>query len=140
MYAFGERSKSILLTCRPDLVTVAQYVMDLQIMDFAIICGHRDEEAQLEAYMTGKSKVLWPKSKHNMTLSNAFDFAPWVRLPDGKMGIPWEDTESFAMLGGMFLAAGAILKKPVRYGGDWDGDGSTRDQSLMDWGHIEVAK
>ena len=42
------------------------------------------------------------------------------------------------MIGGMFLVAGQILKIPVRYGGDWDRDGGTKDQSLMDWGHIEL--
>ena len=26
----------------------------------------------------------------------------------------------------------------IRYGGDWDTDGSTKDQSLMDWGHVEI--
>ena len=73
-----------------------------------------------------------------MLPSNALDFTPWGRLKDGRMGPPWDDTHSFAMLGGLFLAAGKIRSVGLRYGGDWDGDGSTQDQTLMDWGHVEL--
>ena len=140
MYEFGNRSKSHLLTCRSDIVAVAQYVMDQQIVDFAIICGHRDEEAQTEAFMLGNSKLKWPESSHNMSPSNALDFAPWLRLPSGKLGIPWNDTHAFALLGGMFILAGRILGTRIRYGGDWNMNGNTQDQTLMDWGHIEVIR
>ncbi len=141
MYTFSKRSNDYLLTVRPDLVLVAQYVMNLQVMDFAIVCGHRDEEAQTQAFLLGNSTKQWPHSSHNMKLSNAFDFVPWVPiLPNGTMGIPWHDTHAFAILGGMFLAAGAVLDTTIRYGGDWDRDGSTQDQRFMDWGHIEVIR
>ena len=90
------------------------------------------------------SRVMWPDSNHNainsegQPESTALDFAPWLRLPNGKMGIPWEDTHAFAILGGLFIAAGHFLGTPITYGGDWDSDGSTEDQTLMDWGHIEL--
>jgi len=133
MYAFGNRSKTNLATCRVDLVQVAHAVMDLQIMDFAILCGHRDEEAQTQAFLLGNSKVQWPHSRHNMNPSNALDFAPWIHG-----GIPWKDTHSFAMLGGIFIAIARKMNTPLRYGGDWNSNGSTEDQILMDWGHIEL--
>jgi len=66
-------------------------------------------------------------------LSLAFDFAPWI---DG--AIPWGDTHIFAVIAGAFFAATLDLGYTVRWGGDWDSDGSTKDQRLMDWGHIEV--
>ena len=53
------------------------------------------------------------------------------------MGIPWNDTHAFAVLGGMMIAAGESLDVPIVYGGDWDMDGTTTDQRLMDWGHIQ---
>jgi hypothetical protein len=55
------------------------------------------------------------------------------------MGIPWQDTHAFAVLGGLMIAAGEILEVPLVYGGDWDMDGLTTDQSLMDWGHCQKA-
>lgn len=132
MYAFGTRSQANLATCRADLVEIAHYVMSLQLVDFAILCGHRNEEAQTQAFLLGNSRLQWPESSHNMSPSNALDFAPWI---NGR--IPWEDTHAFTILGGIFIAAATILDKPIRYGGDWDGDGSTKDQTLMDFGHIE---
>ena len=138
MYVFGTRSRANLATCRHDIVAVAEFVMNTQIMDFAIICGHRDEEAQALAFLLGNSETEWPESSHNMSPSNALDFAPWLLLPNGRKGIPWGDTHSFAILGGMFILAGKILSTRIRYGGDWDMDGNTKDQTLMDWGHIEV--
>jgi peptidoglycan L-alanyl-D-glutamate endopeptidase CwlK len=138
MYSFGTRSRNNLDTCRVDLVQVAELVMSWQVMDFAIICGHRNQEAQTQAYLLGNSKKQWPKSWHNTLPSNALDFAPWGKLKDGRMGVPWDDTHSFAMLGGLFIAAAKIRGTRLRYGGDWDGDGSTKDQTLMDWGHVEV--
>jgi peptidoglycan L-alanyl-D-glutamate endopeptidase CwlK len=135
MYKLGTNSNRLLSECHPNLGLIANYAMDLQIMDFAIICGHRNKEDQTQAYQLGNSRVLWPKSGHNKTPSHAFDFAPWI---DG--AIPWGDTHAFAMLGGIFLSAGSILRIPVRYGGDWNRNGSTQDQILMDWGHIELIR
>lgn len=133
MFKYGKRSLKYLSTVRKDLQDVAHYVIGFQVYDLAIICGHRTEGAQLEAFMQGNSSVLWPKSMHNSRPSKALDFAPWI---DGS--IPWNDEAAFILIGGLFLAAGAELGTPVVYGGDWDEDGSTTDQSLMDWGHIQV--
>jgi len=144
MFDFGTRSKAQLLTVRGDLRDVAYEVMGWQIFDFAIICGWRSELDQYDAFMLGNSSVMWPDSAHNnldeagAPESDAFDFAPWCLLPTGRMGIPWKDTHAFAVLGGMFIAAGACLDVPITYGGDWDMDGSTTDQNLMDWGHVEA--
>ncbi len=145
MYRFGRRSSERLLTVCDDLQMIAHTAMELQIYDFTIVCGWRSKEAQMQAFLTGASRVRWPNSNHNnLDLngepnSNAFDFAPWCSLPSGKHGIPWNDTHAFAVLGGIFISAGASLGISIRYGGDWDMDGLTTDQKLMDWGHIEVS-
>jgi len=144
MYSYGTRSTTMLSTVHPDLRAVAHKVMSWQVFDLAIICGYRGKEAQLRAFMLGNSTKKFPFSTHNtvdennMPCSNALDFAPWVYLPSGKWGIPWNDTHAFAVLGGMFVAAGAALDTPIVYGGDWDMDGNTKDQTLMDWGHAEI--
>ena len=87
------------------------------------------------------SKKRWPDSKHNFTVegigpsSQAFDFGPWVNG-----GIPWDDTHLFALIAGVFFAAADDLKIKLRWGGDWDMDGLTTDQTFMDWGHMEIAE
>jgi hypothetical protein len=140
MYGFGRSSNAKLETCHPDLKAVANKVMTWQVYDFTIVWGWRGEKDQNQAFLTNASGKRWPESKHNIIDINgkpqsiALDFAPWVNN-----GIPWKDEHAFAVLGGMFIAAGAELKLPVRYGGDWDMDGETTDQRLMDWGHVELA-
>ena len=144
MYYFGKRSLARLAGVREDLRHVAFEVMKLQVYDFTIVCGHRDELTQNRAFRLGNSTKEWPNSQHNtfdedlVPCSNAIDFAPWYRLATGKMGIPWLDAQSFAIIGGMFIAIGEVLGTPLRYGGDWDMDGNTTEHRLKDWGHIEV--
>lgn len=148
MYVFGKSSEGKLLTVREDLRSVPYRVLGYQIFDFTIVWGWRGEEVQNQAFLSGASDKEWPNSMHNHMVKNeaglmvpeslAFDFAPWCMLPSGKMGIPWKDEHAFAVLGGMFIAAGAELGVLVVYGGDWDMDGTTTDQNLMDWGHAQV--
>lgn len=145
MYNYGAASLAKLDTVRPNLVEVAHYVISLQVFDLTIVWGWRGEDVQNQAFLSGASTKRWPDSEHNIIgldgkpLSNAIDFAPWCLLPSGLYGIPWKDTHAFAVLGGMFIAGGITLNTPVIYGGDWDMDGTTTDQRLMDWGHVEVA-
>ncbi len=144
MNTYGSRSLDNLATVHPDLRDVAHIVMGYQVFDLTILWGWRGEEDQTQAFLLGNSTVEWPDSKHNVLdlegrpRSEALDFAPWIRLQSGRMGIPWNDTHAFAVLGGMFIAAGASVDVALRYGGDWNMNGSTKDQTLMDWGHIEV--
>lgn len=140
IYSFGNASRQKLHTCCPELVQVAERVMSYQIMDFTIVWGHRGKAAQDKAFAEGASKKQWPDSLHNVYPSDALDFAPWITLPNGRGGIDWSDNYSFVMLAGLFLAAGAELEIELRYGGDWDRDGSTKDQTFMDLGHIEVVR
>lgn len=134
MYEFGTGSREKLETCDDRLQRVADLVMSWQIYDFTIIWGHRDEGEQTEAYNSGNSNAEWPMSYHNRMPSTALDFGPWIP----GIGIPWDDTHAFAVIGGLFLAAGAELGIELEYGGDWDMDGQTTDQTLMDWGHVQL--
>lgn len=60
-----------------------------------------------------------------------------VYFADGRR-IPWEDTSTWMMFGGFILGIGHSLGIPLRWGGDWDGDWTNRDQSFNDFPHFEL--
>jgi peptidoglycan L-alanyl-D-glutamate endopeptidase CwlK len=138
MFHYGKRSLDNLSTCDSDLIIVANRGLELSPYDITIIHGWRGEELQNALQESGASTKRWPNSKHNNLdrfhnpMSLAFDFAPWI---DGK--IPWDDTHIFAVIAGCLMAAARENDVQVRWGGDWDSDGSTKDQKLLDWGHLE---
>jgi hypothetical protein len=51
--------------------------LDVSPIDFKILCGHREEKEQNEAFNKGNSKLKWPQSKHNSLPSLAVDIAPF---------------------------------------------------------------
>jgi peptidoglycan L-alanyl-D-glutamate endopeptidase CwlK len=122
-----------------ELQILAPRALRLSPYDFTIIWVWRGAEVQDGLFKIGASDKQFPDSKHNFLdsdgqpASNALDFGPWI---DKK--IPWEDTHIFAVIAGAFFAAGNALGIKVRWGADWNGNGSTKDQTLMDFGHIEV--
>ena len=65
-------------------------------------------------------------------LSDAVDFAPWIGGT-----IDWKDDGSFRVMAGAILHVASKLGIKLRWGGDWDKDGLTRDQTFQDIGHIE---
>jgi len=139
MYKFGTKSNSKLETCHPALEKVVRRALQLSPYDITIIHGYRGEEVQNSLFDAGLSKLPYPASKHNKTnnfnqpCSEAIDFAPWVNN-----GIDWKDTLIFSVVVGIMIAAAKEQGVTLRWGGDWDSDGSSRDQSFMDIGHVEI--
>lgn len=129
-YRFGFNSEARLETCHEQLITVVRQTMKWQIMDFSVICGFREEQAQTQAFQSGLSKTEWPNSKHNTYPSIAIDLAPYP--------IDWNDSLAFARLAGIMGAAAESHGILLRWGGDWDSDGESNDQSFMDIGHFEL--
>lgn len=131
MNKFSEVSKRRRGTLHPDL----QMIVDeaLEIMDFSISCGYRDEAAQDKACSAGRSKKRWPKSKHNKKPSKAVDVVPYP--------VEWPDKDNQTIkeyarrLGRFHLLAGIIMgiahKKGIkmRWGGTF---------SFGDYGHHEL--
>ena len=139
MWVYGNRSRQKLSTVHPEHQEVFDLYRERQFYEITIVHGWRGEEVQNDAFHAGNSSKMWPDSKHNIVttdgtpMSDAIDFAPWIP----GIGIAWKDTHSFSIIGGILLALSKELGYNFRYGGDWDMDGQTTDQRLMDWGHIE---
>ena len=133
MPAFGKRSRDRIATLDSRWKPLLESA--IEEIDFTVICGHRDIEAQTRAFDSGHSTVSWPNSKHNKNPSLAVDLAPWhTDAPH----IHWKEDREFIFLAGLIFAYGRILHLDIRWGGDWDGDFDQSDQTFMDIGHFEI--
>ena len=126
---FGRRSRECLASSDDRLGVLAEEVLRIG-MDFSVICGHRNKQAQNGAFNYGFSKVRWPNSHHNVFPSRAIDVAPYP--------IDWADERRFFLLMGLFLSTAFFLEIPIIGGHDWDHDYDLNDQSFFDIGHIQL--
>ncbi len=137
-YRYGANSRLKLDTCHPGLKEIAFNVLKRSPYDITILHGWRSKDQQNALYDSGASQVQWPDSEHNYVNggtpeSLALDFAPWL---DGF--IPWHETHIFACIAGIFISEANRLGYKLRWGGDWDADGNTKEHKLQDWGHVEL--
>ena len=128
MYKFGKVSQERLDTCHPDLQELLNEA--IKYIDFSVICGYRNEEDQMNAFISGASKVQYPNSKHNTKPSVAVDIAPYP--------IDWDNIKRFAFLVGIVKGIAESRGIEIRLGADWDSDGDITDHKFMDWPHIEL--
>ena len=129
MPKFSKTSNSRLATCHPRLQDLMNRVV--KRLDIAIVCGHRDEKEQNEAFANKKSKLKFPKSKHNKLPSEAVDVAFW----DGEK-LLW-DTKQASFLAGYILAIADEMGMEIRLGADWDRDRNITDEKFIDLPHVE---
>jgi peptidoglycan LD-endopeptidase CwlK len=128
MPRFGKRSKARLKGVDARLVSVCNEL--IKIMDCTIIEGVRSEEKQNEYFKKGKSKKDGIVNKGMHQLGKAVDLAPYP--------INWNDRDRFHYMGGMVRGIAKQLNLNVRWGGDWDSDGETKDNNFDDLVHIEI--
>lgn len=133
MATFGAASEAALATCHPNLQRVMRAAVVLY--DFTVLEGFRDEATQNAAFAAGNSQKRWPNGEHNTHPSTACDVAPFP--------IDWSDKEAsrqrFVLLAGIIIATGHQLGIHIRWGGDWNMNGDTRDERFRDYGHFELA-
>jgi len=138
MPRFSQISRDRLRTCHRDLQVLFEFV--IMNYDCTIVCGHRGEVAQNQAFEENRSQVQWPNSKHNKWPSHAVDAAPFERT-----AVDWDKTQSAYFAGWvMALAArlfdeGKITHK-IRCGIDWDQDNDVNDTKFWDAGHFEIVE
>lgn len=128
MYKFGKRSRARLKGVDSRLVNVLNEL--IKIMDVTIIEGVRSAETQNKYFKDGKSKLDGINKKSNHQLGKAVDLAPYP--------INWKEINRFYYMGGMVRGIAKQLNLKIRWGGDWDSDGETKDQTFMDLVHIEI--
>ncbi len=125
---WSERSLRNLSTAHRALQVLFTDVNKVQPCE--VLEGHRGKEKQDLYYKQKKSKLPWPLGKHNKQPSWAVDVAP---LP-----IDWNDGPRFHSFAKFVFERAKELKIDLRWGGDWDRDGSSADESFLDLVHFEL--
>jgi len=120
MSIFSKESEKKLATCDVKLIKIANEL--IKIMDVTILCGHREEKEQNEAFNSGKSKAKFPHSKHNIFPSKAIDIVPYP--------IDWNDLKRFERMCGIIEGIASQLGISIRLGRDF--------KTLKDYPHIEL--
>lgn len=152
MYKFGSKSLQHLNTCHKDIQLILNEL--IKIYDFSVISGIRTTEEQQKLFAEGKSKLdgINKKSKHQGRLDDegnivsfAVDIMPYAKGTNAFSGHE-KDTRRFYFMMGIvqsiaanLLVEGKISHK-VRFGLDWDGDETYRDQTFDDCPHFELVK
>ncbi len=127
MFDLSKRSTERLIGVHPDLIKVVKLALTLSDIDFAVIEGVRTIEKQREYVAKGASKTM--VSRH--LTGHAVDLYP-VGKPT-----PWDRCPSIAEA---MFAASRMLSIPIRWGGDWDMDGDSKDEKFYDGPHFELLK
>ena len=130
MPRFGTSSKKQLDTCDARLQSL--FMVVVREYDCTILQGLRGEEAQMQDYLDRpqRSKIPWPKGKHNQNPSIAVDVAPYP--------IDWKNTKRFYHFAGFVQGIAQELGLELRWGGDWDRDYDLDDQDFNDLVHFEL--
>ena len=124
MPRFGSRSRRRLKGVDTKLVNVLNET--IKLMDITVIEGVRSKKRQAELLKKGATKVKYSKHMEG----KAVDVAPYP--------IQWDDRERFHYMGGIIRGVASQMGVKVRWGGDWDSDGDTKDNNFDDLVHIEL--
>ena len=128
MAKFSRRSKDRLNTCHKDLHKVFNEV--IKHVDCSVLEGHRSCARQNKLYEEGKTKVRYPKGRHNASPSRAVDVVPYP--------IDWNDRERFHLFSGFGIGLARGMGITLRWGGDWNMNFEVDDNKFDDFPHFEI--
>lgn len=140
MFLFGKQSKLNLGSCNLFLQFLFRFV--IKHRDCTILEGQRSEDRQNLMVKAGVSKVVFPNGKHNKSPADAADVGPyplrWPRRLTAEQKIIVKEYARWYRFAGFVEGVAAVFGIPLRWGGDWDGDGDLTDQNFDDLPHFEV--
>lgn len=127
-FKFSQRSENNFKGVHPDLVKVVRRALQLSEIDFSVIEGLRTKERQARLFKQGTTKTL--NSRH--LTGHAVDIVPYP--------LDWNDKEAFGKLAKAMFTAANELKVAIRWGGDWNRNGRSDDETFYDGPHFELLK
>ena len=126
-YVMSKRSYNNFMTLEPRLQLIVYGLY--HFWDIVVLEGHRTIERQKELLKQGRTKTM--HSKHLPFPSCAVDIAVYKYL---------DDKNQLYRLNGTVKMLSDILGIKLRWGGDWNMDNDTKDNSFDDLYHYEVVK
>lgn len=127
-FTFSRRSEDNLQGVHPDLVKVVRLALTLSKRDFSVIEGVRTKARQQQLFKQGATKTL--NSRH--LTGHAIDIVPYP--------LDWQAVSAFGELAKAMFAAATQLNIPIRWGGDWNRNGRSDDETFYDGPHFELLR
>lgn len=126
----SEKGMERLATCHKVIQEVV--VEANKEVNFSVLCGHRGEKEQNEAFnsVPKRSKLKYPKSRHNKMPSLAVDLLP---LPT-----QWSDIRAFKRMAAVIQRIARVKGAHIIWGGDWNENGRSDDEKFFDGAHFEL--
>ncbi len=125
---FDAKSAAALAEAHPDMQRLMNAAREQA--EFIIMDSRRGRDAQEKAFKQGHSKVHFGDSAHNYTPAFALDVAPGTK-------VDWNNKQAFIDLAQkVILPLAKKMAIPIRWGGDWNMDGSISDG--WDFPHYEL--
>ena len=113
MFKYSQRSLRRLEDTDPRLQSIFKEVITQ--FDDGCLSLRSTLSSYYQVFRSGKSKVKWPHSKHNVLTATAVDAAPYP--------LDWSDRERFTLFAGFVLGIAASKGIRLRWGGLWSMDG-----------------
>lgn len=132
-YRFSAASRSRLAHLDPRLQRVVSLL--LEYVDVTIVTSYRGAEEQNRLYREGRTKLKYPRSKHNQRPAKAVDLQPYP--------YPRNENDLRAALGYIAGLAMRIADEDgvrLRWGGDWNMNGDVTDNGFDDLFHLEIVE
>jgi peptidoglycan L-alanyl-D-glutamate endopeptidase CwlK len=126
MPKFSAKSKALVAKLHPSLQAIVNEA--IKEYDFTVMDSTRGRAAQELAYKRGNSKARFGQSAHNYQPAIAVDLAPYP--------VDFDNVQRFKDLAKIVLRIAKEKGIPLRWGGDWNMDGSTSDG--WDFPHFEL--
>lgn len=127
-FKLGTRSRSRLVGVHPILVQIVERAIELTTHDFTVLEGRRTKERQKELVAQG---VSWTMNSRHLT-GHAVDLAP--------VPIDWTNLPAFDAVAKAMFAAADEIGVTLRWGADWDRDGTPRERGESDSPHFELSR
>lgn len=124
----SKASEDKLSSVKPQLQKVIRKAFETMPFDVVVLEGIRTKQRQEELYYKKPPATKTLNSKH--LTGDAIDLAPYP--------IDWDDTKRFNLMAKHVLASAMVLGVKVRWGGDWNMDGNSKDEKFYDGPHFEL--
>lgn len=138
VYKLGRQSLQKLEGVHPNLVGVVRRAIEITTQDFTVLEGVRTPERQAKLYAQGRSEpgsiVTWTLNSRHFKKPDGFGYAvDLVPFP-----VDWKTPTKFDSIAHAMFQAAEELGVVIRWGADWDKDGSPREKGESDSPHFEL--